>query len=202
MSDSHTPSSLAAKWDRHYAEIDPARPVAASWVLQNHLDQLPFKGQALDLACGLGGNARLLAQCGLQVEAWDISEVALKHLNNWAAVHRLPIQVSITDLNQMLLPFERFDVITVSHYLDRTLWPQIVQAVKPGGQLWVQTFLAPVQANGPRHPDFYLQPGELQALPDLPGCTDLRLELYGQGWLGEIEHQTYQAWSIYQRKRP
>jgi len=191
----------ANKWNQRYASADSAQPVTPSWVLQNHLDQLPFRGRALDLACGLGGNARLLAQCGLRVDAWDISEVALKHLNNWAAVHRLPIQVCITDLEQMLLPFERFDVITVTHYLHRALWPQIVQALKPGGQLFVQTFLAPVQPNGPSNPDFYLQPGELQHLPHRAGCENLLLNLYGQGWLPNqtATDKTYQAWCIYQR---
>jgi SAM-dependent methyltransferase len=194
----------AEKWDQRYASTDPTALVAASWVLQHHLDQLPFRGLALDLACGLGGNARLLAQCGLPVDAWDISEEALKHLNNWAAVHRLPIQVSIADLEQMLFPFERFDVITVTHYLNRALWPQIVQALKPGGRLFVQTFLAPVQPHGPSNPDFYLQPGELQRLPQQVGCESLTLNLYGQGWLPHEtnDSKTYQAWSIYQRQRP
>ncbi|MEO2151790.1 MAG: Sua5 family C-terminal domain-containing protein, partial [Thermococcus sp.] len=38
-------------------------------------------GLALDLACGLGGNSFFLAEQGLQVDAWDISAVAIEHIN-------------------------------------------------------------------------------------------------------------------------
>ena len=37
-------------------------------------------GIALDVACGSGGNACLLAQHGLDTHAWDISETVLEHL--------------------------------------------------------------------------------------------------------------------------
>lgn len=187
--------NIAEKWDKRYEKQDPKHPVSPSWVLRQHTERLPLKGKGLDLACGLGGNARYMAQCGLSVEAWDISDVALTQLNNWAAVNRLPIQPTLCDLDQMLLPYQQFDVITVSFYLNRALFPQIEQALKPGGKLFYQTFLGPVQDNAPSNLDFYLSAGELsKAFPTLT------TEIYGEGWLSSASDKngsaTRQAWYI------
>jgi 2-polyprenyl-3-methyl-5-hydroxy-6-metoxy-1,4-benzoquinol methylase len=38
----------------------------------------PGGGRALDLACGLGGNAVFLARRGFEVDAVDISEVGIE----------------------------------------------------------------------------------------------------------------------------
>lgn len=180
------PLSLSEKWDQKYADIDPKQPVHPAWALKQHLQQLPLKGKALDLACGLGGNARFLAQCGLTVDAWDISDIALTHLNNWAAVNRLPITPTICDFEQMLFPYQQYDVIVISRYLNRTLWPQIAQALKPNGKVLIQTFLAPIQDNAPNNPNFYLQPGELNQLPQTePSWQNFVVEVYGEGWLAE-----------------
>lgn len=168
----------AQKWDQKYADATLQTPANPSFVLKQHSRLLPFNGKALELACGLGGNARFLAQCGLKTQAWDISDNALTVLNNWASLNRLPIEPLITDLEQMLLPYQQFDVIVVSRYLDRALFPQLVSALKPNGLLFYQTFLSPVQDNAPSNPDFYVQSGELnQAWPEL---TTL---IYGEGRL-------------------
>lgn len=183
--------SLAQKWDAKYEKIDTKKPVNPCWLLKHHLKYLPLKGKALDLACGLGGNARLMAQCGLQVDAWDISDVALTHLNNWAAINRLPIFVTITDFEQMLFPYRKYDVIVVSRYLKRSLFPQIIQALKPGGKLFYQTFLEPVQEFAPKNPVFYLESGEFQR-----HCSDLTTEIYGEGWLQDENNVHRYAWYI------
>jgi len=168
----------AQKWDQKYADVTLQTPANPSFVLKQHSRLLPFNGKALELACGLGGNARFLAQCGFKTQAWDISDNALTVLNNWASLNRLPIEPLITDLEQMLLPYQQFDVIVVSRYLDRALFPQLVSALKPKGLLFYQTFLAPVQDNAPSNPDFYVRSNELsQAWPDLSTLV------YGEGWL-------------------
>lgn len=174
------PISSAEKWDHKYSTVDLNTPTKPCFVLQQHSHKLPFYGKALDLACGLGGNARFLAQCGLKVDAWDISDNALTVLNNWASLNHLPIQPLLTDLEQMLLPYQQYDVIVVSRYLNRSLFKQIQQALKPNGILFYQSFLAPVQDNGPQNPDFYLQTGELSK-----AFSELRCEVYGEGWVND-----------------
>ncbi|PLA75230.1 class I SAM-dependent methyltransferase [Hydrogenovibrio sp. SC-1] len=194
--------SLSEKWDQHYAEQPANKPVAAAWVLKQHLSELPLRGKALDLACGLGGNARLLAQCGFKVDAWDISDTALTQLNNWAAVNRLPINPMLCDFEQMLFPYQQYDVIVISRYLNRDLWPQICQALKPNGKLFFQTFLAPVQIHAPKNPAYYLQAGELQKWVDSDQAwSEFRLNIYGEGWLTESKSTHRYAWMIAQ-KRP
>ena len=65
--------SIKEKWNKRYR--DEAGEEKASRVLRENLHLLPANGLALDLACGLGGNAILLAQQGLSVCAWDIADV-------------------------------------------------------------------------------------------------------------------------------
>ena len=172
--------SAAQKWDQKYATASLETSTAPCFVLQNHSHLLPFYGQALDLACGLGGNARFLAQCGLKVDAWDISDNALTILNNWASLNRLPITPLITDLEQMLLPYQKYDVIVVSRYLDRKLFKQIEQTLKPNGLLFYQSFLEPVVDQGPQNPNFYLHTGELVKAFDKLNCL-----VNGEGWLDD-----------------
>ncbi len=168
----------AEKWDAKYADAQLQDTVNPCFVLEQHSRVLPFKGQALELACGLGGNARFLASCGLKTHAWDISDNALTILNNWASLNHLPIEPLITDLEQMILPYQQFDVIVVSRYLDRTLFSAIQDALKPGGLLFYQTFLAPIQDNAPQNRDFYIQPSEFNQ-----AWSNLKTEVYGEGWL-------------------
>lgn len=168
----------AEKWDKKYADQTIQSPANPCYVLKQHSRLLPFHGKALELACGLGGNARFLAQCGLKTDAWDISDNALTVLNNWASLNQLPIAPLITDLNQMILPHQQFDVIVISRYLDRSLFKSIENALKPGGLLFYQTFLAPVQDNAPNNPDFYIQTNEFNQ-----AWSTLETLVYGEGWL-------------------
>lgn len=170
--------TTAEKWDQKYQQASLTTPANPCFALKQHSRLLPFKGKALEVACGLGGNARFLAQCGLKTQAWDISDNALTLLNNWASLNQLPIEPLITDLTQMLLPYRQYDVIVVSRYLDRRLFKQLENALKPGGLLFYQTFLAPLQNNAPQNPAFYVQPGELVRL-----CPNLQTLVYGEGWL-------------------
>lgn len=178
MDSSNTQSATAEKWDLKYQQASLQTPAKPCYVLKEHSRMLPFNGRALEVACGLGGNARFLAQCGLKVDAWDISDNALTILNNWASLNHLPITPLITDLEQMLLPYQQFDVIVVSRYLDRKLFSGLVDALKPNGLIIYQTFLAPVQENAPRNPEFYVQSGELSH-----AFAKLQTLVYGEGWL-------------------
>lgn len=185
------------KWEDRYAQIDPRQPVHPAWVIKHHLRRLPLRGRALDVASGLGGNARFLAQCGLTVDAWDFSDNALTHLNNWAAVNRLPITPTICDLDQVLMPYQQYDVITVSRYLNRSLFKQLPMALKPGGWLVIQTFLAPVQDKAPSNPAFYLQSGELNRLASQDSnWRQMSIEIFGEGWLTEGETRQRYSWLL------
>lgn len=131
-------------------------------VLSDYAHLLPSDGTALDLACGLGANALLLAAHGLDTTAWDISAVAVDKLNTYARGHDLPLHAEVRDLPQHGLPQHRFDVIVVSRYLERSLCPAIQAALKPGGLLYYQTWTrARVGEHGPSNPAFRLARNEL-----------------------------------------
>jgi tellurite methyltransferase len=51
----------------------------------------------------------------------------------------------------------------VFFYLDRAIFPEIVQSIRPGGLLVYKTYTVvnPKPASGPTDPAFLLQPGEL-----------------------------------------
>ncbi|HHH35719.1 MAG TPA: methyltransferase domain-containing protein [Gammaproteobacteria bacterium] len=171
-----------AKWDRIYSEDKEAAPRPAA-VLSENAHLLPAKGRALELACGLGGNALFLAGRGLETEAWDISSVATERLAAVAAAQGLPLRASARDVVAAPPPPASYDVIVVSHFLDRALCPCLAAALRPGGLLFYQTFTreAP-RGTGPSNPDFRLAPGELLAL-----FGTLRLVVYREeGLLGDV----------------
>lgn len=145
------------KWDARYRETSKA-PHAAQVLLDN-LHLLPASGQALDLACGLGGNALLLAERGLTVQAWDISAVAIDKLAQQAK--GLAIETKVVDITAQALPVNQFDVIVVSYFLERKLAPAIIQALKPDGLLFYQTFNQNQLGRDPGNPDYRLQDNEL-----------------------------------------
>lgn len=153
--------SDAGKWNERYRDaiVGEGEPVR---VLRDHLHLLPHHGRALDLACGLGANALLLAAHGLDTTAWDISAVATDKLNAYAREHDLPLHAEVRDLTQHGLPEHHFDVIVVSRYLERSLCPAIQTALKPGGLLYYQTWTrAQVGEHGPSNPAFRLARNEL-----------------------------------------
>lgn len=166
------------KWDSKYQSATLNTPANPCFALKEHSKLLPFNRRALEVACGLGGNARFLAQCGLKVDAWDISDNALTVLNNWASINHLPITPLITDLDQMLMPYQQYNVIVVSRYLDRSIFTGLIDALKPGGLLIYQTFLSPPQENAPKNADYYINSGEFNL-----AWPKLQTLVYGEGWL-------------------
>lgn len=157
---------MSEVWNGRYRDVVARVPQAAA-VLRDNAHLLPQQGRALDLACGLGGNALLLAGAGLSVQAWDFSAVALEALSAVAAKASLPIETEVRDVVQRPPEPGSFDVIVVSHYLQRELAAGLVAALRPGGLLFYQTFTrAKVDDGGPRNPAYRLASNELLRLFD------------------------------------
>lgn len=175
--------ALQAKWDEVYRNISTDSSPAE--VLANNRHLLPIEGNALDLACGLGGNALLLAEHGLTTEAWDVSPLALAHLQSRAEQKRLKIHSRQYLIRpESLLP-NRFDVIVVSRFLDRSLCDAIMAALKPAGLLFYQTFTRyKLDPQGPKNPDYLLDSNELLEL-----FAPLRVVFYQEyGRLGQVRY--------------
>lgn len=148
------------RWDARYREAG-LLGVPATVLLENaHL--LPRHGTALDLACGLGANALLLAERGLTTYAWDISPVAIDKLRHVANERNLPVIGEVKDALRDAIPPALFDVVVVTHYLERALTQSLIDALKVGGFLFYQTFTATAVNNeGPERFEWRLADGEL-----------------------------------------
>ncbi len=170
MQDEEILESGAARWDRRYRGSESTALPSA--VLTAHLDWLPPRGTALDLACGLGANALALAAHGLAVEAWDYSPVAIARLDETARRRQLPVKAVCRDVVAEPPATATFDVIVVAHFLERSLFPHIMSALTPGGWLLYQTFTT-AAVRGPGNPAFRLAGGELLRL-----CAPLQLRAY------------------------
>ncbi len=170
------------KWDQAYQQADFSSAKAAT-VFSDNTYLLPSTGgDALDLACGRAGNAQHLAQCGFAVDAIDISSVVLDGLSSYALENKLQINTILRDVEKEGLSGKQYDVIVVSYFLSRNLFPQIVASLKPGGLLFYQTWSQlKVTDAGPSNPDFRLRAGELLDL-----CDSLQVVLYREnGALGK-----------------
>lgn len=166
-------SDSQQKWDQRYRAEVAVYPEPALVITQNqHL--LPELGLALDLACGLGANALLMASRGLQTQAWDISSEALAKLNAEAQQRQLEVITEQRDVSVNPPDKLSFDVVVVSQFLDRKLCPKLINALKPGGLIFYQTFCRDkVDSSGPQNPDFLLADNELLKL-----FSGLKLRVY------------------------
>ena len=153
--------STAEKWNRIYEDAEERTPLAANVLVENqHL--LPTTGAALDLACGLGGNALLLAEHGMNTEAWDISETAITKLQDAASKKKLPLAARVRDVISSPPPADSYDVIVVSRFLERELMPVLAGALRRDGLIFYQTFIRDKASDkGPNNPDYLLASNEL-----------------------------------------
>jgi SAM-dependent methyltransferase len=154
---------------------DIVSPWVARWA------RLIPQGQALDLACGTGRHARLLASLGHAVIALDRDAQAL------AAAAGEGIATFLHELEApgATWPFAPGSLagIVVTNYLHRPLFGQIAAALAPDGVLIYETFARGNEIFGkPSNPDFLLHPGELLELAARGG---LRVVAYEDGVIAE-----------------
>ncbi len=192
--------SSPSDWDAKHklaAEAPPAEPAS---IVCELLPLLPA-GPALDIACGTGRHALLLAARGQHVTAVDFSEVALDTLKVRAHRMNVPVrqtksflpapkrhlhgglELMQTDLEHIRLPECCYALILCFQYLQRSLFPQITRSLRPNGVLLLETYTrAQLEfPGGPRNPAYLLEIGELR--DSFPGlCVLFYRELRaGQG---------------------
>ena len=122
------------KWNDKYLQrespTDPSRIVTKHYVLSR-------QGKALDIAAGNGRNSVFLARHGFSVEAVDISDVGL---NQFSGIHPNLHPLCI-DLDTFDLPLNRYDLILNIRFLNRRLFPLIIEGLVPGGILIFESYL-------------------------------------------------------------
>lgn len=164
--------SQQAKWDAIYKQREGE--ITAAAVLSDNQHLLPESGKALDLACGRGGNALLLAKLGMEVCAWDISPVAIEQLQHSAKLQNLAIDAHVNDVLLNPPQPDSFDVIVVSFFLARDVCEKLILALRPGGLLFYQTYCQDkVTQSGPTNAEYLLADNELLRL-----FSGLKLRVY------------------------
>ncbi len=124
-------------WDRTWAEIG-ATGSGSDDILAEQVGRLK-PGRALEIGCGMGGNAVWLAIKGWQVTAADYSTVALEKAGQLAAEQGVSVEFVVADASKYQ-PVGNFDLI-ISFYIQ--LFPvrragmlaNISKALAQGGTL-------------------------------------------------------------------
>ncbi len=200
--------STQSQWDaKHKLAAETPAPEPASIdrfavmpsIVQELLPLLP-PGPALDIACGTGRHTLLLAARGQHVTAVDWSGEALEILETRARAAQVPVRrirmldetkrnlrggidLLQADLEQAVIPERSYDLVLCIRYLQRSLFPRISSALRPGGLLLLETYTQAQLAfeGGPRNPAHLLKANELrEVFPEL--CVLFYRELCaGQG---------------------
>ena len=144
------------RWNRKYAAKEYVLGKEPIAFLRQNVDLLPTAGKALDIAMGEGRNGVFLATRGYHVLGLDISDTGLRKAQQLAREFSTSIETRVVDLEHARLTMNEYDVIIVSYYLQRDLFPQIKRALKRGGLVVVETYNENHARYKPDFPQEYL----------------------------------------------
>ena len=126
----------------------------------------PNAGNALDFAGGAGRHTLWLARQGWDITLMDISEAGVELARQKAGPLTPHLHFVVDDLTEFRAAQNHFDLVMCFYYLDRTIFPEMVRALRPGGLLIYKTYTV-VQlklGGGPSDPTRLLKLGELSRL--------------------------------------
>jgi SAM-dependent methyltransferase len=169
------------RWNRRFAEGSNVSEFPDTFFIDAYQDYVnPLLGEAggrlaLDVASGAGRHGLWLAERAWRVTLADIASQAFELAHRRAAGRNLAVEFLECDLSTVHSAHEagwasRFDLILVFFYLQRDLFPVLVDALTPGGLLIFKTYTTLQRrfGAGPTNPAHLLEPGELrQAFPAL-----------------------------------
>lgn len=145
------------RWDDKYKH--GSLPQNVIEVVQNYAKEANGN-KALDIACGMGRNAKLLVKMDFEVHALDISEVAITSLKGIEN-----IEVQAVDFDTYELKENAYDLIVCTYFLERKLFPQITKALKENGIVIIETFMHHEEnTKVPSNRAFLLEKGELEKI--------------------------------------
>jgi SAM-dependent methyltransferase len=196
------------RWNARYREGAYADRPYPSALLVDWLPRLETTGvpaRALDVACGAGRNALFLARAGWQVDALDISDVALDGLRAKAGQAGLDVRGLCCDLEPgggeaVSLPEGGpYGLILVIRYTNPALLRRLPDMLAPGGHLIVELHLEwDGEVVGPKDPRFRVVPGELRA-----AAAGLEILHYAEGVVADPDgRRAALARLIARRPRP
>lgn len=175
---------MRSSWNSRYRErTAPMEP--AAFVRVELAPLLPSSGRALDVAGGAGRHAIWLAQRGWATTMVDTSGVAIEIAAERSRAAEVDIDLVHSDLTTDSLPPGTWDLVLIVHYLQRDLFPLLIDRLSPGGLL---AFSVATVRNLDRHErparPYVLDVGEAPSLVD-----GLEIVHYGEGWSVEDRHE-------------
>jgi tellurite methyltransferase len=154
-------------WNRRYREGSHPAGTPDQFLLRSYQEFIqplfPRGGVALDVAGGAGRHSVWLAERGWRMTLLDISDVGVAKARRLAEQRGLELETVVADTADYKFGRARFDLILVLFYLERTLFPKIARALRPGGLLVYKTYTheQPKFGKRPTHPMHFLGDNEL-----------------------------------------
>ncbi len=151
-------------WDRRFRTGAYPQSPEPSPILAQFVDDAP-DGRAIDIAAGTGRNAVFLADCGYTVDAIDQSREGLRITADRAASRDVADRLNAiqADIPTYEFPRETYEFATISFYRAIDRFPDIKEAIVPGGYLFVEHHLRTTHAtpSGPSSDRYRFAANEL-----------------------------------------
>ena len=152
------------KWDKKYKDTPQLlEDREASGKLKEILPKVEGK-RALEIACGSGRNSIYLSNNGFEIDALDISDIAIKSIKEKNIKN---INAKQIDLEGFTPEENSYDLIVQTNYLDREIIPNLSKALRKNGILLIETYMEHEENEKlPSNPLFLLKQDELKSFFD------------------------------------
>jgi SAM-dependent methyltransferase len=139
-------SDPAGTWNRRFSETGYLFGTEPNAWLRDHADAWQAGQRVLSVADGEGRNSVWLAQRGLMVDAFDISEVGVRKARDFARIAGVKVNFAVADIATLTWPQSIYDGVAAIfiQFADPDLRGRIlegmVRCLKPGGVLMLQGY--------------------------------------------------------------
>lgn len=136
----------AGTWNRRFSQAGYLFGTEPNAWLHQHAELWEAGERVLSVADGEGRNSVWLAQQGLTVDAFDISEVGVRKARDFARITGMKVNFAVADIATLQWPTGLYDgvVAIFIQFADPPLRERIfrgmVHSLKPGGRLVLQGY--------------------------------------------------------------
>jgi SAM-dependent methyltransferase len=136
----------AGTWNRRFSESGYLFGTEPNGWLVEHADLWEAGQRVLCIADGEGRNSVWLAQRGLTVDAFDVSEVGVRKARDFARITGAKVNFAVADIAELRWPENLYDGVAAIFFqfadpaLRARIFEGIVRCLKPGGTLVLQGY--------------------------------------------------------------